>query len=412
MQIDYSRDVFVFVLAGGKGERLFPLTRDRAKPAVPFGGKFRIIDFTLSNAVNSGFRKIAVVTQYKSASLRRHLALGWDFLSSRFNEYVVDLPPQQIVGERWYLGTADAIFQNLYFLEQEKPRYVVVLSGDHVYKMDYRDLLNFHAQKEADVTISTLVVSKEEASAFGVIGIDNESKVISFKEKPKVPPTIPNDESKCLVSMGVYVFNADVLKHLLMHDYELATSSHDFGKDIIPYSISSGLKVFAYPFLNEQGGTAYWRDVGAIDAYYEANIDILSPHPKFDIYNRNWPFYTHSRQFPPVKLTEGTYKGVERKSNVENSIIGDGSIVSGATIVNSIIFYNVKVKPGAEITDSIIFPDVKIGQGVRIRKAIIDKEVEVPEGVEIGFDIEADKKRFYVSPKGIVVVPKCFRFGG
>ncbi len=412
MSIDYSKEIFVFVLAGGKGERLSPLTRDRAKPAVPFGGKFRIIDFTMSNCVNSGFRKIAVVTQYKSASLRRHLALAWDFLSSRFNEYVLDLPPQQIIGERWYLGTADAIFQNLYFLEQEKPKYVVILSGDHIYKMDYRKILTFHEANGADVTVSSLVVDRDLASSFGVIEIMPNNRIVSFKEKPKVPPAVPDNSEKSLVSMGVYIFNSEALKQLLIHDFEISTSSHDFGHDILPYALSSGMKLFAYRFVDEEGKQVYWRDVGSIDAFYEANMDLLSSNPRFDLYDRTWPFYTHSRQLPPAKVTSGSLDGETIKSNVENSIIGEGSIVSGASIANSVVFYNVKIKTSAKIEDSILFPEVRIGRNVKIRRCIIDKEVVIPEGITIGYDILKDKKFFYVSPKGVTVIPKNYKFGG
>jgi len=408
--IQIEKEVFAYLLAGGKGERLYPLTKERAKPAVPFGGKFRIIDFTLSNCVNSGIRRIAVATQYKSWSLRRHLALAWNFLNVRFNEYVVDVPPQQILGERWYLGTADAVFQNLYFIEQEKPKLVLILSGDHIYKMDYRDLIQTHIDKDADITISTLIIDKEQASSFGILEVDSDGRVINFKEKPKDPPTLKDNPNKCLASMGVYVFDPKVLVDLLTHDAEVQTSSHDFGKDVIPYAIHHGYKVYSHPFINKDGSFGYWQDVGTIDAYYYANMDILSPNPKIDIFDRSWPIYTHSRQYPPCKITEGSINDTLFESKVENTIIGEGSIISGATIKNSIISYNVRVKAGSEITDSVIFPEVKIGRNVKIRRAIIDKHVEVPDNVSIGFDREFDKKYFYVTPSNIVVVERGFKF--
>lgn len=410
MVLDYSKDVFVFLLAGGKGERLYPLTKDRAKPAVPFGGKFRIIDFTLSNCVNSGFRKIAVVTQYKSSSLRRHLALGWDFLSTRFNEYIVDSPPQQILGERWYLGTADAVFQNMYFIAQEKPKYIAILSGDHIYKMDYRKLINYHVEKEADITVSSLIVDSCSASSFGVIQIDFDNKIVSFKEKPKTPPSIPDNPNKSLVSMGVYIFKKEVLEQLLIHDAELSTSNHDFGKDILPYAVSNGYKIFAYRFINEDKIDVYWRDVGTIDSYYEANMDLLSSHPRFDLYDRDWPFFTHSRQLPPCKITDCISRDEIYSSVVENSIIGDGSILNGVKIKNSVIFYDVRIKGGSEVKESIIFPGVKIENNVKLNKCIIDKDVFIPDGTTIGYNPDIDKRRFYVSPKGVVVIPKGYKF--
>ncbi len=410
MEIDYAKDVFVFLLAGGKGERLNPLTRDRSKPAVPFGGKFRIIDFTLSNCVNSGFRKVAVVTQYKSSSLQRHLALGWSFLSSRFNEYIIDLPPQQRLGERWYLGTADAVFQNLYFIDQEKPKYVVILSGDHVYKMDYRKMIQYHIDNKADITAAAVIVDRSEASAFGVIEVEKDYRIVSFKEKPKEPPHLPDNESKSLASMGIYVFNAEAINRLLIHDAELSTSSHDFGKDILPYAVNNKLNVYAYRFIDFEGKEEYWQDVGTIDSFYTSNIDLLSNHPKFDLFDRKWPIYTHSRQFPPSKITYAEVGGEKIESRVLNSIIGEGAIISGAEIINSIIFYNVRIKAGSKVSNSIIFGDSSLGYNVKLNRCIVDKEVEIPDNAQIGFNIERDKKYFYLSPKGIAVIPKRYKF--
>jgi glucose-1-phosphate adenylyltransferase len=408
--MDYSKDVFVFLLAGGKGERLFPLTKKRAKPAVPFGGKFRIIDFTLSNCVNSQFRKIAVVTQYKSASLHRHLVLGWDFLSSRFNEYIVDAPPQQIYGEKWYAGTADAVYQNLYYIEQESPKFIVILSGDHIYKMDYRRMIEEHIRNNADITIGAVIVDKVGASLFGVIKVDDIGRVEDFKEKLKNPPTLPDKPDKSLASMGVYVFSTNVLLEALTHDAALVTSSHDFGKDIIPYAIHNHYNVFAFRFVEPDGLESYWRDVGTLDSFYNTNMDILSENPQVDIYDRKWPIFTHSRQYPPVKLTYGESANEKVKSEVIDSIISDGSVVSGATIKHSIIFYNVRIKSGSIIEDSIIFGDVKIGKNVQIKRCIIDKEVTVPDNIRIGYDLNVDKKYFYVTSSNIVVIEKGYKF--
>uniref|UniRef100_A0A7C4Y466 Glucose-1-phosphate adenylyltransferase n=1 Tax=Caldisericum exile TaxID=693075 RepID=A0A7C4Y466_9BACT len=408
--VNIEKEVFAYILAGGKGERLYPLTKERAKPAVPFGGKFRIIDFTLSNCINSGIRRIAVATQYKSNSLRRHLALAWNFLNMRFNEYVVDVPPQQIYGEKWYAGTADAVFQNLYFIEQEKPKLVLILSGDHIYKMNYKDMIDFHIQNKGDITIATFVVEKSRASAFGILEVDNTGRIIQFKEKPKEPPILKDEKDKCLASMGVYVFNPDVLTELLVHDAEVSTSSHDFGKDIIPYAIHHGYRVFAYRFRENGGEDGYFQDVGTIDAFYSANMDILSPAPRIDIFDRNWPIYTHSRQYPPCKITEGTLFDKLLESSVKNSIIGEGSIISGATIRNSIIFYDVKIKAGSIVEDSIIFSEVTIGRSVKIKRAIIDKHVEIPDNIEIGYHPEFDKKYFYVTGSNIVIIERKYKF--
>lgn len=408
--MEYSKDVFVFLLAGGKGERLYPLTKRRAKPAVPFGGKFRIIDFTLSNCVNSQFKKIAVVTQYKSSSLQRHLALGWDFLSSRFGEYIVNVPPQQIYGEKWYSGTADAVYQNLYYIDQEHPKYVIVLSGDHIYKMDYRKILEEHISNNADITIGSIIVNKESSPLFGVLKVANNGLVEDFKEKPKSPPTLKENPDKILASMGVYIFNTKVLLDLLIHDAEVANSSHDFGKDVIPYAIHNKYKTFAYRFADKEGKESYWRDVGTLDSFYNSNMDILSEPLLIDIYDRNWPIFTHSRQYPPAKLTFGRLHGEKLDSKVVDSIIGDGSIISGSTVRHSVLFYNVMIKPGSTVEDSIIFGDVKIGNNVQIRKCIIDKEVEIPDNIRIGFDLTIDKKYFYVSSSNIVVVEKGYKF--
>ncbi len=400
----------VFLLAGGKGQRLYPLTEERAKPAVPFGGKYRIIDFTLSNCVNSGFRKILVATQYKSASLSRHLAVGWNFLSGMFGEYIMDIPPQQRFGERWYTGTADAVFQNLYFVDREKAKFVIVLSGDHIYQMDYREMLTYHISHKADITIGAILVQKSRASAFGVMHVDSSNRIIAFKEKPKDPPEIPDKPGYSLASMGIYVFNAETLKKLLIHDAEISTSSHDFGKDVIPYAIHHSYSVYAYRFIDENGKEKYWQDVGTIDSFYEANMDLLSPIPKLNLYDKEWPIFTHARQYPPVKFASVNRNGKEIYGNATNSLLGDGSIVVGANVHHSVIFPNVRIDEGSEISDSIIFNDCVIGKNVKIRRTIIDKLVNVPDGEVIGFNVEVDKKRFHVSPSGIVVIPRGYKF--
>jgi len=400
----------VYLLAGGKGQRLYPLTEERAKPAVPFGGKYRIIDFALSNCVNSGFRKILVATQYKSASLSRHLAVGWNFLSSTFGEYIMDLPPQQRFGERWYIGTADAVYQNLYFIDREKPKYIIILSGDHIYQMDYREMLKAHIERKADITVGTVIVKKQEATAFGVMQINSGERIVNFYEKPKDPPEIPNKKGYSLASMGIYVFNANKLKTLLTHDAEISTSTHDFGRDIIPYAIHNKLKVFAYRFVDRNGKERYWRDVGTIDAFYEANMDLLAPIPNLNLYDRDWPIYTHARQYPPVKFASVKVNNTQINGRAINSLLGDGTIVVGAKIQHSIIFPSVKILENTEITDSIIFNDCRIGKNVKLHRVIVDKLVEIPDGVEIGYNLEHDRKYFYVSKNGIVVIPRAYKF--
>ncbi len=404
------KKTLVYLLAGGKGQRLYPLTEERAKPAVPFGGKYRIIDFALSNCVNSGFRKILVVTQYKSASLSRHLAVGWNFLSSTFGEYIMDLPPQQRFGEKWYVGTADAVYQNLYFIDREKPEYIIILSGDHIYQMDYRYMLRAHIEKKADITVGTVVVEKQKATAFGVMQIDSQERIINFYEKPKDPPEIPNKKGYSLASMGIYVFNANKLKSLLDHDAEISTSTHDFGRDIIPYAIHNKLNVFAYRFVDENGNERYWRDVGTIDAFYEANMDLIAPIPHLNLYDRDWPIYTHARQYPPVKFASVKVNNEYINGSAVNSLLGDGTIVVGAKINHSIIFPAVKILENTEITDSIIFNECRIGKNVRLRRVIVDKLVEIPDGVKIGYNLEHDGKYFYVSRNGIVVIPRAYKF--
>ncbi|MCD6107812.1 MAG: glucose-1-phosphate adenylyltransferase [Caldisericaceae bacterium] len=404
------KKTLVFLLAGGKGQRLYPLTEERVKPAVPFGGKYRIIDFTLSNCVNSGLRKILVVTQYKSASLSRHLALGWGFLSDRFSEYITDIPPQQRLGERWYVGTADAVYQNLYFVEREESEYVLILSGDHIYKMDYREMLEFHIEHKAEITIGAVLVKKERSKSFGIMQVDSNGKVVDFREKPKNPFTLPDLPDYSLASMGIYIFNRETLNKLLAHDAKIQNSSHDFGKDIIPFAISNKNKVFSYRFVDKNNKQGYWQDVGTIDSFYNANMDLLSSLPKLNLYDKSWPFFTHARQFPPAKFTFKEIDGEKIFGYAKDSLIADGVIVEGGTILHSVIFPKVRIGVKSSIEDSVIFNNTNIGGNTRIKKTIIDKRVFVPDNVEIGFNREADEKYFYVSNSGIVVIPRGYRF--
>jgi glucose-1-phosphate adenylyltransferase len=395
------KKVTTFILAGGKGERLYPLTKDRAKPAVPFGGTYRIIDFSLSNAVNSGFKRIYILTQYKSFSLQRHIREGWNILSRELGEFIEVVPAQQRISEDWYLGTADAIFQNLYILEREKPEYVLILSGDHVYKMDYTKMLNFHIQKNADLTISVFEVNKEEASRFGVLKVDNEYRVIDFVEKPQIPFTLPENPSISLISMGIYIFNTEILVKRLIEDAKKIDSSHDFGKDVIPSMIKRD-RVFAYRFIEEdKRESRYWRDIGTIEAYYNANMELLEIDPILNLYDEDWPIMTYKPQSPPAKIV---FLG--RNIEILNSLISDGCIISGSSIYNSVISPSVKIEKGSEIFDSIIMNNVYIGENCKIKRTIIDKNVIIPNNSVIGYNIEEDKKRFFVSETGIVVIPR------
>ena len=405
-----NKKTLVFLLAGGKGQRLYPLTEERVKPAVPFGGKYRIIDFTLSNCVNSGLKKILVITQYKSASLSRHLALGWGFLSDRFGEYITDIPPQQRLGERWYVGTADAVYQNLYFVEREESEYVVILSGDHVYKMDYRKMLEFHIEHKAEITIGAVLVKKEQSKSFGIMQVDNNGKVVDFREKPEDPFTLPDLPGYSLASMGIYMFNREILDKLLAYDAKIQSSSHDFGKNIIPFAISNKNEVFSYRFVDKNNKQKYWQDVGTIDSFYNANMDLLSPMPELNLYDQNWPFFTHARQLPPAKFTYEEVNGEKIFGYAKDSLIADGVIVEGGTILHSVIFPRVRIGVKSKIEDSVIFNNTNIGNNTRIKKTIIDKRVFVPDNVEIGFNREVDEKYFYVSNSGIVVIPRRYKF--
>jgi glucose-1-phosphate adenylyltransferase len=393
------------VLAGGRGERLYPLTRDRAKPAVPFGAIYRIIDFTLSNCLNSDIRRIYALTQYKSISLHRHIQLGWKILSAPLGEFVEVIPAQQRINEHWYQGTADAIFQNIYTLQEERPDLILILSGDHIYKMDYRKMVDFHLEKKADLTVAAIRMDRGLSREFGVIEVDRDWRVIGFEEKPEEPKTIPGDPEGILASMGIYVFNTEILVRRLIEDAR-SDSTHDFGKDVIPAMIGKD-QVFAFDFRRgDQGRTGYWRDVGTIDAYFEANMDLIAVNPQLNLYDPEWPIFNYQSPYPPAKTVleeEG------RMGTAINSILSNGVIISGGSVKRSVLSPRVMVHSYAEVEDCILLEGVDVGRHAKIRKTIIDKEVHIPQGMEIGYHLDEDAKRFTVTGSGIVVVPKGIR---
>jgi glucose-1-phosphate adenylyltransferase len=404
MKSKIIQNAVAFVLAGGVGVRLHPLTRDRAKPAVPFGGKYRIIDFTLSNCLNSGVRQIFVLPQYKWFSLERHTRESWNVFSPELGEFLAHLSPQMRVGEDWYKGTADAVYQNLYHLEQIDARYVLILSGDHIYKMDYGHFIRHHQKKKADLTISAVEVGIEEATRFGVIQIDDAGKVCGYEEKPKEPKAISGKPRKAFVSMGVYVFDRNALIDILNRDAGMK-SSHDFGRDIIP-RMCPDHRVFVYRFGMGAGKDAsYWRDIGTIDAYWSANMDLAAVNPAFNLYDRSWPIRTYEGQYPPAKTVFADEER-GRAGKALDSIICSGVIISGGRVERSILSPGVRVNSYAEVSESILFHNVVIGMRAKVRKAIIDKGVRVPDGMKIGYDLEKDRERFFVSDGGIVVIPK------
>lgn len=395
-----ARNTIALILAGGRGSRLHNMTDWRAKPAVPFGGKFRIIDFPLSNCINSGIRKIGILTQYKADSLIRHIQQGWGFLRGEFGEYVDLMPAQQRTERSWYEGTADAVYQNIDILRTRDPEFVLVLAGDHIYKMDYGQMLVDHVENQADLTIGCLEVSLEEASAFGVMDVDNDRRVKAFVEKPENPPVMPGRKDTALASMGIYIFNAGFLFEQLIKDADTKGSSRDFGHDIIP-SVIKNYRVNAYPFLDLQGQQSYWRDVGTIDAYWKANMELIGVKPDLNIYDNTWPIWTYQDQTPPAKFV---FDDEDRRGQAVDSMISGGCIVSGATVRHSLIFSKVRVNSYTVVQHSVILPESNIGRHCKINKAIIEKGCIVPEGTIIGENRADDEERFHVSPGGVVLV--------
>jgi glucose-1-phosphate adenylyltransferase len=397
------RRTVAMVLAGGQGERLSPLTRDRAKPAVPFGGTYRIIDFTLSNCINSGIRRMHVLTQYKSYSLDRHLKQAWHFLQGEMGEYVDVIPPQQRSVERWYQGTADALFQNIYTLEMEHPELVLILGGDHVYKMDYSEMIAAHLESGADLTVACTEVPLHEATRMGVMAVDADWRVRRFEEKPPAPQSMPGNDAAALVSMGIYVFNTAVLVREASSD-AARDSHHDFGKDIIPDMVRRGCKVVAFPFRDRNRKTVkYWRDIGTLDSYFEANMDLVAVNPIFNLYDSEWPIRTYQHPGPPAKTV---FRGPERQGELLDSLVSNGCIISGARVEHSILGPRVFVHSWAHVEDSVVFEGVEIGRHARVRRAIIDKGVHIPDGDTIGYDLDKDRRRFTVTDSGVVVIPK------
>ena len=400
-----TRNTYGLVLAGGRGSRLMSLTDTRSKPAVPFGGKFRIIDFTLSNCVNSGIRKIGVATQYKAQSLIHHLQRGWSFLDGRFHEFIDLLPAQQQVGEDWYQGTADAVFQNLVVLRAAAVKYVLILSGDHVYKMDYGRMLAEHALNQADLTVACIDVPLVEASEFGVMQVNVEGRIEGFVEKPANPPPMPGRPDRALASMGVYIFSMEFLVDQLLRDHADPDSAHDFGKNVIPHCVANH-RVFAHSFENscvgmETGGLPYWRDVGTIDAYWEANMELTKVTPELNLYDEEWPIWTNQEQLPPAKFI---FNDDGRRGAAMDSMVSGGNIISGSLVRNSLLFSRVVVHSYGSIEDSVVLPDVDIGRHVHLRRVVVDKHCRIPEGMRIGYDRAEDEKRFYVSPGGVTLV--------
>lgn len=403
------QDALTIILAGGMGSRLSPLTDNRAKPAVPFGGKYRILDFTLSNCLHSGLRRVLVLTQYKSHSLQKHLRDGWSIFNPELGEYITAVPPQMRKGENWYEGTADAIYQNLWLLDRSEAKYVVVLSGDHIYRMDYEPMLAQHKKTGADLTIACMEVPIQEASAFGCVGIDSERKIVAFEEKPERPPATPNDESQSLASMGIYIFSMDTLVESLELDANNDLSSHDFGKDIIPKLIDKQ-SVYAYQFGDTQGRVSrdtYWRDVGTIDSFYQANMDLLEPVPPIDLYQSNWPVRTYEHQYPPARTVSSD---TGNEGIFINSIIANGVVNSGGSVHHSILSANVRINDGVTIADSILFDDVQVGENTQLQNCIVDKHVVIPPNTRIGFNPTVDAQRFHISESGVVVIPESYHF--
>ncbi len=396
-----TRNTLAMIMAGGRGSRLKDLTRWRAKPSVPFGGKFRIIDFVLSNCVNSGIRQIGLLTQYKSHSLIQHVQRGWNFMRGEFGEFVELLPAQQRIQEHWYAGTADAIYQNIDIIRNHDPDYVLILAGDHIYKMDYGPMIAAHVDRKADITVGCIEVPLEKAAAFGVMSVNSDWKVESFAEKPKRPEPVPHNPNMALASMGIYVFSAKFLYELLIEDADDEESTHDFGKDIVPKLVEN-YQAYAYPFRDAQHeSTAYWRDVGTVDAFWQANLELIGITPELNLYDDDWPIWTYQEQLPPAKFV---FDDEDRRGMAVDSMVSGGCIISGAVVRHSLLFSNVYVNSYATVEDSVILPDVEIGRYCKIKRAVIDKGCKIPDEMEIGIDLEKDRERFHVSPEGVVLV--------
>jgi glucose-1-phosphate adenylyltransferase len=400
-----TRSTVAMILAGGRGARLGPLTDWRAKPAVPFGGKFRIIDFTLSNCVNSGVRRIGILTQYKAQSLIRHVQNGWGFLDGRLGEFVELMPAQQRVWTEWYRGTADAVFQNLDILRRHEPRYVLVLAGDHVYKMDYSRLLADHVRRSADLTVACIEVPLDQARSFGVMAVDEAMRVTAFAEKPDRPSPIPGRDDVALASMGIYVFNAPFLYEALVRDADDRRSSHDFGKDIIPWLVGRGYRVMAHRFsdscVNMSDGRPYWRDVGTIDAYWEANMELVKVTPDLNLYDAEWPIWTFQVQLPPAKFV---FDDEDRRGMAVDSMVSGGCLISGSLVRRSLLFSNVRVHSYCTIEDAVVLPGVEIGRHCVLKRVILDRGCRLAPGTTIGVDPREDRQRFHLSEKGVVLV--------
>lgn len=401
-----AEKILSMILAGGKGERLYPLTQDRAKPAVPFGGIYRIIDFTLSNCLNSGMRRINLLTQYKSLSLNRHIMQGWNIFNPELDEFINLIPAQQRVGEDWYLGTADAIYQNIYVLQMDRPDLILILSGDHIYKMNYMEMIAYHKENKADLTVAVIEMDKSLSRHLGVLEVNEEFRVIGFEEKPAIPKTIPGQPELILANMGVYVFNTEILVKRVIEDAKNPESQHDFGRNVIPAMIYQD-RVYAYSFRDENKKVAkYWRDIGTIEAYYEASMDLISVDPQFNIYDQEWPIRTFSPPTPPAKTVFFEEYPGGRIGGVYSSLICHGCIISGGKVIRSILSPWVRVHSYAEVLDSILMEGVEVGRYARLNRVIVDKRVKIPEGYKIGYDLKEDARKFTVTESGIVVIPK------
>ncbi len=395
-------------MAGGRGERLHPLTRARAKPAVNFGGDYRIIDFTLSNCFNSGFRKIYLLTQYRSITLDRHIRMAWNLLRRELGEFIDSVPPQQLIANKWYEGTADSVYQNIHLLEEHRPDIVLILSGDHIYKMNYRPLVEYHFEKNAELTVATVDMPAEQSHRFGVLEMDSERRIIGFEEKPETGKPHPDDPSRILTNMGVYVFDTATLVRHLIEDYKKRDSNRDFGHNIIPQMVKKKRRVYGFEFIDPDNKRAkYWRDIGDLDSFYEANMDLVSVSPEFNLYDEELPIHSYKANGPPAKTIDESH---ERKGTAVNSLLCTGAIVSGAAVERSILSPYVRVNGGSHVTDSILMQNVQIGENCQINKAIIDEGVAIPPGTTIGLDPKEDRKYFQFSPSGVVVVPSGFIF--